>query len=103
MSFTSFALGFANELKSRFSQYDLRILMALSTIFVRQRIRHINFLKAKEKKEKKEAKEAARAEKEAREAKEGKHVKGKKSSAAAAVATTSMNLRSRTKVGQFAQ
>ena len=103
MSFTTFASGFANELKLRFSHYDLRILTALSTIFVRQRISHINFLKAKEKKEKKEAKEAARAEKEALEAQEGKKGTKEKKSTSDRTSSSSMNLRSRTKVGQFAQ
>ena len=54
------ALAFANELKSKFPQYEMRILKFIVTVFVRCRIKHINALREKEKREKRLARAAAK-------------------------------------------
>ena len=64
LSFIVCALVFANELKSKFPNYDLKILKFITTVFVRCRIKHINALREKEKREKREAKAAAKKRKE---------------------------------------
>ena len=94
-------------MKTRFPHYDLRILKFLSNVFTRKRISHINELKKIERAEKKAAAAEKKAEKAAK--KERKEEGAAKKDAIepeqkkAKKSTSSMNLRSRMKIGQFDQ